>query len=1617
MAQLQKAIAQLMERRQERPAPASDSGGLPAVFDRLRQRFPADDHPLVDRFATALFANAQPPIEGEPDSAALAALAASAFSFYRARGRGPLALRVFTPMADRDGWTAPVTVIETVLDDRPFIVDTVTALLESNGGEVKRLLHPQFSAIRAGDGSLTQLSEPGGDDARESFVHVEAANLPANPRWQQELAEHLEALMLVTGDHAAMRERLAASVARLRATPLPTPWEEEREEVAAWLERLEDERFVLLGYREYVLRDTASERIAAVRADTGLGLLRDPGRSRWAAPVALPPPLVERIDAPPLLTVSRTTARSPVYRTAPMDDLAIKEVDATGNVVGAQRFLGLFTTQIDAEPASETPLLRRRLDAILAREGALQDSHDWRELRALFDSVPHEVLLAARLDDVQESLRAIRRAEVTAHPDVRLHADAHGRGLFALVILPRARFSTALHARVTAAVARVLDGPLLLEHLALDDRAVARLHYHAVVAPDRLAAPPVAALREALGDLLQTWEDGLRDALAVDAPRGEAERLAVRYGRALPPAYKAATDPAHAARDVDCIEALLASGREQIEVRPGHDDAPLCLNVYLRDTTLALSDFVPTLEHLGLRVLGQDIVELILPEARVTRHTFSVAPTHAVEVDAERVGPPLVAALHAMRTGLAIDDGLNALILDAGLDWRAVRILRAYVDHAHQTGVSSRPALREALITAPRCAATLAAWFAAKFDPAASTLAPPDRLKGPVAAAERAFFEQLAVVPSLRHDRPLRALGAGVAATVRTNAYASAAGAPVALKLDAAQLVHLPAPRPAIEIWVHGIGLQGIHLRSGPVARGGIRFSDRPDDFRAEILALLRTQVMKNALIVPVGAKGGFVLSGGAADAPPDSARVAAAYDAFIDALLSITDSRERGQIVHPSEVLRYDGDDAYLVVAADKGTAAFSDRANGLAERRGFWLGDAFASGGSHGYDHKQLGITARGAWECARQHFREMDRDLDRDVVRVAGIGDMSGDVFGNGMLRSRRILLLAAFDHRHVFLDPAPDAERAARERERLFALAGSSWADFSPAAFGAGGGVFPRDAKAIPLSHEACAMLGLEGAPPSGDDVVRAILRLPVDLLWNGGIGTYVKASDEPHAAVGDSANDAVRIDATELRATVVVEGGNLGLTQRARVEYALAGGRINNDAIDNSAGVDCSDHEVNLKIALQPLAAGGELAATARARLLAELAEPVSHAVIAHNRRQARALTADQLRSQTQLAAFRDLVTILESEAGLDRTLAQLPSRDALRLRRGIYRGLTRPELAVLLANTKLDLRRRLVHSTLIDDPELEPLLIGYFPAALANQYPAAMRRHALRREILALELTHRLVDGMGMTFLVRIVRDTGRDVLDAMRAWAGARVLGEGAALEAELDAIDDRLSHAAAQRCALLFADGLERATLWLIDTVSNDQPLATLRQAYAPALEELHEAWPEFLPAARRDAHTGEVSGLTGLGIPEPLAERLVRLASLDERLEITQLAATARVPLAAAATTYLQIGPQFGLDWLRQTIPAALAGEDRWAPRASAGLQEELLDARRRIAAAILGERLSDGSGETNVAAFSEAHRDALDGLLGLIGDLKATPQPTLPALLVVLRELNRLAQPRG
>ena len=1620
VAELHKAIVQLMQEQRERPAESVDP---PLLRELLAQVFAdgAAEDPLLEAFTRQLWGKSDLPAASAEEIAAFAAMTRNAFRFVRDRGLQRMAVRVYRPTLEAYGWESPDAVVETVLDDRPFIVDTLRDAIQAAGGEIRRLLHPILGVRRDARGLLTDLGPPDTPAHRESFFHCEVANLAASAALEAALTERLTDVVLITNDYQAMRERVAELAAELRARPLPAGWDDEREEIAGFLDWLGQKSFVYLGYREYDLAAHGATQRATVHPGSGLGLLRREERSRYRSAQPLAADLWQRLREPPVLIVSKTGASSPVHRTAPMDYIAVKRVDASGTVTGERRLLGLFTSKAHHEDTTGIPLLRRRLQTVLEQEGAVEDSHDYKDLEAVFNSFPKEELLASRTNDIRAAVRAVVTAEGQVTVRVLCHPDAFRRGLFVTVIVPRRRFSTELHRQISRDLLARLEATSLHQHLALDERTVARLHYYVAVPSEILQHPPLDTLERELNDRLRSWEDALREQIARALPSAEADRTASKYLRVFPSAYRAATDVVDAVRDIRCLELVTAHGAQyelhgEVRGEPGLS----ALKLYLAGERLILSEFIPELENLGLRVFGQDFTDLVVPDLGGVRiHTFFVEDAaRGGPLKEARAAPLLLPALRAVRTGQVENDPLNRLVLSAGLEWRAVDLLRTYVEYGRQSGLASRPLLIEALVTNPQSAKDLWAFFAAKFDPAASVGSPAERLRGPVAEAEAAFRASVDAVESLAHDRVLRALGASVAATVRTTFYRPPSEGPwdpaIAIKIESSRVPHLMPPRPAYEVYVHGLRMEGIHVRAGRVARGGIRSSDRPDDFRSEILGLMKTQVVKNAVIVPVGAKGGFVITRRRDERQAVPEQIERAYGTLIASLLSLTDNLEHGSVVFPPGQVIYDGPDPYLVVAADKGTATFSDLANRIAARHQFWLGDAFASGGAQGYDHKKLGITARGAWESVRQHFREMGRDPEREPLTVIGIGDMSGDVFGNGLLRSRTVQLRAAFDHLHIFLDPAPDPERSYAERERLFHLPSSSWSDYDPGRLSAGGGVFLRSAKSIALSEPARALLGIAHAAPSGEEVVRAILQMEADLLWHGGIGTYVKASDEPHANVGDPSNDAVRVNAADLRVRVVAEGGNLGFTQRARVEFALAGGRINTDAIDNSAGVDLSDHEVNLKIALQGPVQNREISLVERNALLADLTDEVCAQVLAHNRRQAFLLTRDQLRSRTELLAFRDLVVSLESEASFDRQREGLPTREELRARRGSYLGLTRPELAVLLAHTKLHLQAQLLHSSLIDDAPLEGYLRAYFPRLITERFPHAIRQHSLRREITAVELANRVIDDMGMTFLVRVVRDTGRPLVDVVRGWVAAVAISGSDGVLRQLETASTGLTLEVETNAYALHETAIEQATKWIVEMQS---PSATLRhtiERFLPRARQLVAQWPDHLddePSARYEA---AVARLVEHRVPDALAEALTRLTAIVDVLEISSLAEELGAELPIISHAYFRTAALLDLDWVRRSLSALGGADDRWQRRAAEGLLEGLLHARRELTRQVLAGGEGRADVDERVSRYAETHRAELDGLLSLINDLKATPQPPLAALVVVMRALGRLAR---
>ncbi len=1630
MAELSKAIARLMEDR-ERALPQAPTTDAPPVLrkilDGLRAKVTPGERPLIEAFARQLFERVAPELLEGSDPAELVPFALGAFQFITGRGtEEPHAeprVRIFDPELTQPRHDTACTVIETLLCDRPFIVDTIQECLRQAGIPVQRLIHPVFAVERGANGRVLAIGAPAGVGRKEAFVHVEVERVPDPEALANTLTQRLADVILATDDYQAMRGKIEATARELRRRPLPRPWNADVDEVAAFLDWLGQGSFVFLGYREYHFEGQGAERMATVRPGSGLGILRHEERSTYAAPHVLPEALRRRLNEPPLLIISKTNAESPIHRRAHMDYIGIKEIDTAGVVAGERRLLGLFTSKAYAEETNAVPLLRHKLAAILEAEEAREDSHDYKSVVTVFTSIPRVELLASSAEELRAEIRVIRAPEGNRGLDVLCRPDRSGRGVFVTVFVPRERFSDDLYRRVTVRLTQSFAATAVLdERLVMEDSDEVRMHFYLAAPVESIRTVRGEQLRTQLAALLRTWDDRLHDALREQFPREQVRLLSDRYTAVLSNAYKASTDILGAVGDIRCLEALLATRQVQVDLTnptSGDNARFTAVKLYLAGEDLILSDFLPVLENLGLRVFAEDPLDVALPEVgRVRIHTFFVQDPAGARLDLRVAAPLLKPALLMVHGGRIENDRLNALILSAGLEWQQVDMLRAYVNHGAQIGTAPRrSAIVSALVSHPHCARILWEYFAAKFDPL-TPAAPSDRLARLLPEIEQLFVASLAAVQSIAEDRILRALWATFAASVRTNYFslprdrerAVPSNAALAMKLESARIAHLPRPQPLFEIYVHAPHVEGIHLRSARVARGGIRLSDRPDDFRTEILDLMRTQTVKNAVIVPAGAKGGFIVKRRGAATP--AAVVLTAYRTFINALLDVTDNVLQRRVVPPTGALAYDDPDPYLVVAADKGTATFSDVANEIAVQHQFWLGDAFASGGTHGYDHKKEGITARGAWECIRLHFREMGRDADQDPITAIGIGDMSGDVFGNGMLLSRRVCLRAAFNHQHIFLDPDPDPARSFAERERLFTLPRSTWADYNAKLISSGGGVFARNAKTLALPAPARTMLGLHGEQASGEEVVRAVLTMEADLLWNGGIGTYVKASDESHAAVEDSANDSVRINATELRVKVVAEGGNLGLTQRARVEYALRGGRINTDAIDNSAGVDMSDHEVNLKIALASAVDSGQLALAERNRLLAELAPEVTRRVLAHNRRQACILSLDQQRSQTRLKDFRELMSQLETDGALDRHLEVLPDRDALRSRRGALLGLTRPELAVLLAHSKLTLQHRLLESALPEDPFFERYLRDYFPEVIEKRFAQGVRNHRLRREIIAVELANALTDTMGAAFIACVARDIGSEPALAAGAWAVAASVSGATDLWAEL--MSTPMPPPLAARCWFTIERAIEHAVKWIMQTQPADTLASDLHDRLLAPVQELLTLLPHVLPAAAQLKLASAIDALANDGAPRAMAERIVPLDRLAELCEIAHIAADQDITRTRAAEVYYRVGDTVDLDWVRHSL-SELPTEDRWDRRALEGLREGLMYARRRLTHDVLATRPT-GSVEQCLREYKEAHQPSLRKLQALIDDVKSGRRTTLAALLVVMRALGRLVGER-
>ena len=1479
--------------------------------------------------------------------------------------------------------------IAVVNDDMPFLVDSVCATLTRHGLAIDRLVHPVLAVRRDPDGRIVGLPEGEAiGEVRESMIYCETERVDARAR--RELVEDLH--QTLADVHAAV-----ADWPRMQAAMLDDARTVPDAEAAALMRWLADGMLTQLGRVVRHCDGRMDERLGICRASDA-PLLSDASYARAFAYFAGP----DEAGAPPrvpLVVKANRIAR--VHRSVPID-LFIVPLRERGEVVALSVHAGVWTSGALSAAPDRVPLMRSQLDALTVKLGVSRHGHAGKSLAHALTTLPHDLLISFADDDLERIATTMMSLLDRPRPRLQLVQAPLARHLFAFVWLPRDVQSTEVRQRVqtmleTAAGAQVIDWSLQV-----DSNALAIIRFVLDIR-EGSSHPDAVALDHALQAMVRGWDIAVEAELARSEDPSRAAAIAARFADAFPVGYRHVYGPAEAAEDIRALRVLHATGapRRAVRLHRLGAEEDLRLKLYQRDGAIVLSDAVPVLENFGFRVM-QEVPTALSGGKLGYIHDFLVAvPAEGgIEALLARKGA-IEDALAAVLNGGAEDDGFNRLITGIGLSPQEANWLRAWFRYLRQTGLTAALVTAVgALHRAPDVARGLIALFVARHDPAFAG----DRALAET-AAQAAIRSGLAGVSAISDDRLLRAFQTTVGAILRTNAFAAGGHEALAFKIDPAQIGWLPRPVPWREIFVYAARVEGIHLRAGAIARGGLRWSDRRDDFRTEVLGLMKAQRVKNAVIVPTGAKGGFypkLLPDPVRDRDGWLTEGRASYQVFIRALLSVTDNIVAGAVVHPADVVVHDGEDPYFVVAADKGTATFSDTANAIAEAQGFWLDDAFASGGSKGYDHKAMGITARGAWLSVQRHFRELGVDVQADPVRVVGVGDMSGDVFGNGMLLSRAILLVAAFDHRHVFLDPHPDAARARDERARLFALPRSSWDDYDRAALSPGGGIFPRSLKSIPLSDEVRALLGIEAAEIDPESLISAILRARVDLLWFGGIGTYVRASGENNVTVGDPANDPVRIPAAEVGARVVGEGANLGLTQAARIEFSALGGRINTDFIDNSAGVDCSDNEVNIKIALATAKRAGRIDEPARVRLLADMTDAVADLVLTDNRLQALALSVAERGGAAAVPALSRLIDVLEDRGELDRATEGLAPAEDYARRAGAGQGFTRPELAVILSTAKLTLQRAIEDSALVDDPVLESELMAAFPPAMHEAFETDIVHHRLRREVIATRLANRIVNRLGPVHPFELVEEEGCGLAQVAAAFVAAERL-------LDCDTTWQLLDHAQMPETArLAMFDRTARALRGHIADVlragHGTCAVSDLIEDLAGGVGLLSHTAAQLLRGEAQAEGRRLAAELAGLGIPAEIAARVVHLYDLDGAIGLAHLAAERGVNATALTGAFADIGTALGLDWAQQVASRA-SPSDPWERLLVAGLARDFQQMRLEFLAR---------AGSDDPAAFTGAWLDRNAGPVHQFRALIARAQASgavAPAMLAQLASQAR------
>lgn len=1589
-------------------------------------RVPAAAADDMERFIRQYFAFVAPDdiIYTVPETLVGGAL--SLFEFGAQRSPGTPKVRLYNPTTQGQGWSLEHTVLEIINDDMPFLVDSVIAELARVERNIHLLIHPVMKVRRGAGGeriAILDKAEGGNtavDTVSESYMHLEF-DQETEEKELETLRTSIERVLgqvrVVVSDFKAMKQQLTKGIDEVEEVARPLP-REEVAEAKAFLEWLDDDNFIFMGYRRYRFSTEEGRDYLQIDPASGLGILREvraESMQRSKTPFTAEFSQYARRHEP--LIITKANSRSVVHKPVVIDRVSIKRFDSEGRLTGEDRFLGLFTSAAYSRSVRDIPLLRRKARRVLERSGIAPGSHDGKALIEILETLPRDELFQMSEDELFDMSLGILGLQDRQRVGFFTRTDVFERFVSCLIYLPRDRYNSEFREKAADVLEKTLQGTIIGVQANITDSPLARVQFIIKTTPG--AIPPIDHRRiEALmAEASRSWTDRVLDALVLT--HGEEESLDAhrRYRNAFPAAYSERFSASTAATDIAIVDEVARSGSLKLYLYRREEARPNEVRTKLFHTgPVALSQIMPLLENMGLRVQSETTFD-VKPEGTNTsvriRDFSLIAPGDEFDLDALK-GKFQETFLRVWR-GEVEDDGFNRLVLGAGLEWHEVVVLRAYCKYLRQTGVTlSEAYMQQTLARNVVLTRLLMELFNTLFKPGLE-----EQERNWAFTLRAQMEEALDAVSNPDEDRILRRYLNLIESTLRTNYFQRDSNDQrkpyVSFKFDSRQVEGLPAPRPLFEIFVYSPRMEGIHLRGGKVARGGIRWSDRREDFRTEILGLMKAQTVKNAVIVPVGAKGGFVVKQPPANGTREEMlnEGIACYKFLIRGMLDLTDNLAGDAVVPPPDILRRDSDDSYLVVAADKGTATFSDIANSLSAEYSFWLGDAFASGGSAGYDHKKMGITARGGWEAVKRHFHELGKDVQTEEFTTVGVGDMSGDVFGNAMLLSRKTKLIGAFNHLHIFVDPDPDPEVSFDERQRLFDLPRSSWSDYNGSLLSSGGAVFERSAKSITISDQVQQLFDLSQKTITPNDLIQAILRARADLMWLGGIGTYVKASDETHAQVSDRTNDLVRVNARELRVKVVGEGANLGFTQRARVEFALVGGtgKINTDAIDNSAGVDCSDHEVNIKILVDDAIARGELTAQDRLALLADMTDEVARLVLRDNYQQTQVMSITAALGPTGLDQQMRFIRKLERAGKLDRALEGLPDDETVAERQAQKLGLTRPEIAVLLAYSKISLYQELLESNLPDDPLLVEDLILYFPKQIREAYRPAIQRHRLRREIIATFVSNTMINRVTPTFVSRMSDETGRSGSDVARAYAIVRDSFDLRTTWKALERLDATLPAALQTEMMIEVGRLVERTILWLLRNATTNLDITAHVQEFRPRIAAIAENMDEILSPAALGALRERETKNVQLGLPTFLARRMASLDIMASAGDIVRIAREGS-DVIDVGRVYFQLGSRFDIERLRVSANGLVA-ETPWQKEAVAVVIDDLYNYQGVLASRVLGSANGERSTQL-VDRWLSSRAPMVSRIDQLMTEMRAAPVTDLSMLTVVTRQLRALVE---